>query len=212
VPNTVQRLAEGGNVGGDVLATVCRVENVSLSWLLEGKGAPYLVNRTTCDSEAAGILEDLVGGGTGWSVYQLRDTAGKEAVVLTQPASFERKGEWVEYTEVEVIAGEVGERARDVINASNANLERHWLDVDEITLRRLAAGQLGTWQLIGDVDHPGLLLGAESQTSVAEFPREFGEPLSDRGREVGRWFDGLPESRQDAFVKLFQVDGEDTES
>ena len=196
-------------MGADVLATVCRTENASISWLLEGKGAPFLVHRAESDQAAAETLERFITDEPAWSVHQIQGPNEQWAFALTQPAKIERKGEWIDYTELELIVGDVGERARAVINDSNLDLDRHWITFDANTWHQLQAGLLGTWRLVGDDKHPGLLTGGDAAAAaprISEHLGAYATPLSNRARALGRWFDQLPAARQAAVLEAFGID------
>lgn len=206
VPNTLQRLAEGGNVGTEVLSTVCRVENASISWLLDGKGAPFLVHHASSDEESSDLLGRLIEDEPGWTVYQLQDPSGRLAFALTQPAQFERKGEWISYTELEVCVGEVGPASRAALSAAATSPERNLLTLDEKSWGLLQSGNLGTWQLVGDREHPGLLAKSKLTAFVEDSHAAYVPALSQEARTVGRWFDTLTDSQRKAFGTLFGIE------
>ena len=59
---TLQGIEAGRGVRAETFRLIARVENASISWLLEGKGHPYLVNHCN-DDEAAELLACRFFGG-----------------------------------------------------------------------------------------------------------------------------------------------------
>lgn len=154
-----QRLADGLMPGGQLLARIARVENLSITWLLTGAGTPYLVYRADTDADAARHLHALLDE-DGWTINLVASDAAR-ALVLTQPASIDR----IDYTIVEVLAGPLAERTVSLADrAPSAGRWQHTVSAGD--LRRLAAGQFGSWALL----RPGGLLSQGRE--VAQFEIE----------------------------------------
>lgn len=188
------------------MSLICRAENVSISWLLEGKGRPFIVHRFDADEAAADYLELLLRDESGWNVYEIAAPDNRHAVVLTMPGAVERKGNRIHYTILEAVVGDVGDRARSVVLQYEDENRLHSVTIDNDTMSRLAAGQLGTWHLVGDAESPGILEGAKPDERIREVATCYAPPPTEAAREVAHWFDGLTAEKQDAFRILFDID------
>lgn len=149
----IQSIKKGATPSGEALAAIGRTENCSLTWLLEGRGAPYLVRWASSDEDAADQLRTLLE--ERWDAAMFTGESGDEAVVvMTMPGQFEAAGgQEVNYTVVEVLAGDIGQLAIKQLGHPNVRSLR-MTTVDERTLRNLAGGHIGTWELT----RPGGLL------------------------------------------------------
>lgn len=192
-----------------MLALVARTENVSISWLLEGKGRPFIVHRFDTDESAAGHLERLLAECPGWNVYEIFSEDGRAAITLTRAGTIERKGSWIDYTLAEVIVGAVGDKAQSVVRHHERENQMHSITVDNDTMSRLTSGQLGTWLLVGDTESPGILHGARADNRIRDAVARYAPMPSDASKGVARWFDALPEEKQEALRTLFDINDPD---
>lgn len=136
------------------LTKIMRAENCSISWLLGADGPPYLVTRTVDDAETAEILRQHLADETGWCIHLLK-TEGLCAWVLHQPAWIDADKESIAYTAVSVIAGPSGALARQSVLDLRAGYVNGYMQIPVDRMRRLYAGQLGTFHLFGDASKPG---------------------------------------------------------
>lgn len=135
----VTRIKAGRVPGPEKLVPICRAENVSLSWLLEGVGEPYMVHHTYSDEETADLVnEHLID--EQWNVQLLRHDSWP-AVVLTQPATMLVGKNEVAYTAIEIIAGPVGEETFELLQKAKHSLQT---SLDDLTMRKIYAGKLGS--------------------------------------------------------------------
>jgi len=89
--------------GADGLSAICRAENVSISWLLTGAGAPYIVAQCADDDDALDYFNALMEE-SGWDITIMTD-GDRFALVLYRPGSFETSnGKTVEYPILEIIS------------------------------------------------------------------------------------------------------------
>lgn len=140
----IERLFNGKEAKGETLAHISRLENVSITWLLEGKGSPYLVNKCTSDDEAADYLGALLDE-HGWTAY-ICETADRTALVLTLPASFEtKKGEKINYTIVETITSP-GPRSFNLLKM--ASIHTKGINLNKDSFNRLATGWMNNQELL----------------------------------------------------------------
>lgn len=199
---TIARMLKGHVPGPDLLVRISKMEHVSVTWLLTGAGAPFLIHVPDGDDQAADLLGLLLGDEKGWEVYVVR-SGFAYAVVLSQPGFLEHQDLALHYTVLEVIAGLCGPR---VLARVRAALETHPVYLAEVgtdALRRLRAGRMGTWGLLGGDKTPGLLTGAREVVSAGEIgytaPRPGGiELAADAERPSYRVpLELLPEERRD---------------
>lgn len=144
---TISRLFEGRIPTADTLTAICRAENCSLSWLLDGKGAPYLVGHCDSDEECAERLDDLLAE-NGWSVYLLTD-GERHALALVQPGQFDVKGRPVDYAILEMLAGPFGNRVAIQLSGcitSGTPVSHVRLPAEHMT--RVCRGEVGTHELL----------------------------------------------------------------
>jgi len=167
---TVNRMLQGKIPGHETLGAISHAEGCSLNWLLFGEGVPFPVQRWGSDAECAEHLDRVLTHKPGaWTIYLVEESeTGALCLVLTRPG---RRGysskRVVEYTIVEVHTGGIGAHTlRRVHTALGAN--NIWrVQASREPFARLAAGQVGTWELVGDERHPGLLgrgVEAEAET------------------------------------------------
>lgn len=196
---------EGRPPSPDALARVMRVEGVSLSWLLGANVPPYLVNRPADDVETAARLRDLLTDEAGWRLVLLTD-GDRGALLLHQPAEIELKNGPRSYTATEVIAGPIGERTLQVAGERLGKV----MQVRTDTLQEIYAGRIGTYGLVGDERHRGLVDIASDYTldsstvqhlRVAEslpVSRDVPRPLA----PLARWWPLLTDGERDAITTL----------
>lgn len=156
---TLSRLKAGELPDPEKLTAACRAENLSLTWLLDGMGAPYLVNVATDQRDAVGALEELFDD-EAWSVLVV--AAGEAAtIVLHQPASVVLKGGTCDYTATVVLGGCYdAERVLDQLRLF-AEFQRpmYYLETTFENRARLATGYMAATELFGWRDAPGGLFG-----------------------------------------------------
>lgn len=161
--------------GADTLGLIARAENVSLSWLVEGAGTPYLVRWYPTDEQCREYLDELLADEIWTAVHRLTDGGRVEVLVLHCPAEVEYREQTVPYTEIAVLAGGIGPATLSRLT----QLDRHRVTLaDTDTVAAVATGELaGTWPLLGE---GGLL------TTYEEVPRNtlrVAEPGNDYTQE-----------------------------
>lgn len=143
----MSRIRDGFVPTAESLIAICRAENCSLSWLLDGRGPPYLVGRCDSDEECAERFDELRSE-KGWSVYLLTD-GGRHALALVQPGQFDVKGRPVDYTILEILVGPFGNsvamRIGDCI-VSRIPVSHVRLPVEHLS--RVYRGEVGTHELM----------------------------------------------------------------
>ncbi len=139
---------------GQTLLAIQRRENANISWLLEGAGAPYLVehcrNDADCREQARLILEE-----PGWTVTIAGD-GRRQALILTLPCSYQQAAHKpaIDYQEVHILLN-AGPRA--IEDASVIAGDVRTLDLASALFDALETGQIGSYRLLGDDKTPGLM-------------------------------------------------------
>lgn len=175
---TVSKLSgpDASPPAADNLVRICRAENVSLSWLLDGKGEPFHVTRTCSLEETLQVLDDELQD-PGWKVVQVYDGHGA-ALVLHQQVQVEAAGEKpYQYTAVNLIVGPFGQSVFHLLE--ERRISPRYAIVSQEALREIHAGRVGTWRLFGGEKVRGLIdlqTPAVLALMVAEPPRpSYGE-------------------------------------
>lgn len=156
----IGRLLKGQFPDPETLVPMCRIENLSLTWLLDGLGAPYLVSYPVSDQEAAnGVRECFDDGMAGVLVVsELGVTPVMHVIVRKEPPKIRPYS----YTCVQILGGiQPGPLTMAVFRD-------HWrrssqLEIDAERWTRLATGHMSTTELFGWEAEPGGLFGARAR-------------------------------------------------
>ncbi len=173
---TIDNLFKTGEAKGETLAKIGRCENTSITWLLEGKGTPYLVAKCNSDDEAADYLNGLLEE-KGWLAY-ICEAPDRNALVLSLPASFKtKKEETINFTVLEIITSP---GTKTLNRLKQANIPSHTLSLNSDRFNRLSTGWMGnqellalltTAQQINSVDLALLINSKPSPASPIDDPR-----------------------------------------
>ena len=162
---TISRISGGGVPGHQILNLIQKIENVSIGWLVDGIGRPFIVHDEFSDEQTAGYLATLLEE-QGWRLYFVTDQTNM-ALVCTLPAEIEFKKNRVRYTAVEIICGQYGAETQAVLNGFD-NI--YLLKIDRETLTSLCRGEIGTHRLVGNDECTGLLAQAQPMDQPPEQP------------------------------------------
>ncbi len=143
----VSSLFRGSVPSGETLSLICRAENVSLSWLLEGMASPFLVGVCHSDEECAEHFGELLAE-KDWTIHLVTDDH-RVTLVLTQPGQFDVKGRPVDYTILEILAGPIGQATLARVRESGCALRL--ANVHSEILDAINSGQMGTYSLTGGI-------------------------------------------------------------
>lgn len=134
---TIARIKKGQTPSSEMLSTIARVENASITWLLTGRGQPYLVQHAESDEDLAEQLRDRLDD-EDWDIDLLHD--GENAVVaLTLPALIGESPGAICYHAVELFAGPVGPATAALIRPR----VQESADIGPDRLRALTRGMIG---------------------------------------------------------------------
>ena len=140
---------KGQPPGADLLRALQRTARVSLPWLEEDKGPPYLVTRVLDDAEAQSVLSDRLT--EEWSVALVTaDDKAFTVVLHRKEARYLYKGKDVTYVEAEIIAGGITRQTERWLDRQGRGVWLLRLTPDD--LQRLATGRMGNIELFGFKD------------------------------------------------------------
>jgi hypothetical protein len=132
---------EGKAPGPEYLARICQVERASLSWLLDGAGAPFLVVHLGGDTITGAHLRVLFDD-SDWTATWVDGGVGC-AVVLTKPDSIGAGHNRIDYTSVKVVAGVLGAAS---VAALPSSLQQ--INLCSEAFARLSSAQMGNLELL----------------------------------------------------------------
>lgn len=152
---TAARLLNNVVPGTDILTAIMRTEHVNLNWLLEGKGAPFMLDSYNDAVEFENMLH-VHAQDAPYTAYVNIDVASKmAAVVLTQPASYEFKGKPIHYRQLESLIGPY--KAPQKIANALSRCDIKPFQMPPLELTAFSRGQYGTYKLLGDEKHTGIV-------------------------------------------------------
>lgn len=183
----IDAIFKGRMPQADALEVIHRAERVRIDWLVTGEGNPYTpcdcrLRQEWCLEQLAASLDDA----SRWVIHVLHDGQGHAAAVLTQPVRETLEGGLVaRYVRVEAFAF-LDRRGLDLIT------RRASVRVGQVSyndLEQLAQGEIGSRQLLGDDDTPGLLSGAREgpATGVMEQAVRYDSTPPDEARLIGHY-------------------------
>jgi len=158
----VTRIKNGHTLGPEKLIPISKAENVSLSWLLNGSGEPYMVHHATTDDETSQLLSTHIED-EGWQIVVLNNPL-YPAIILTLPCVMQVSKNEFSYTAVEIIAGPIGPETLSTLKMQPIAASE--IALDEFTMRRLYAGKMGNQDIIGNAEDA--LLNFESKSFKGE--------------------------------------------
>jgi len=140
----------------ELLAILRVQENVNVNWVLDGSGSPYGAYRAASDEEAAERLKSLLADESGWTTH-LFISHEQKVIVLTQPGRMLVKEKWIDYTNVEIISGNIENKAIEVAVAQGA----YQVEMIQADLQRLSTGWMGNKEILDWIGKPERLIKAE---------------------------------------------------
>lgn len=168
----IGRLLKDGVPDPAKLVPAIRVENLSLTWLLDGEGAPFIVAAPPTDRAAAELLATVLDDEPESAVLIAWCEQGFTVVVHT-PVSAEHAGKSYSYEQATIIGGGApGRQTRAVVDNFAARPHNTWrkvgpyLAASQIYLptpewAALASGHMGNYALFGEDRAGGLAIDAD---------------------------------------------------
>jgi hypothetical protein len=175
------RLLKDGMPDPVKLVPAMRMENLSISWLLDGYGAPFVVAAPPTDHDAAQLLATILDDEPDSAVLVAWCEQGFSVVVHT-PVSAESGGKSYAYRQTTILGGAApGVRTRAIVEDFAARPQNTWrkvgpyLSVSRIYMppaewAALASGYMGNRALFGDDLASGLALEADPYRPEATWP------------------------------------------
>lgn len=203
------RMMQGNIPGALILSTIRRAENVSMSWLLEGKGTAYIVNHTDSDLEAFDRLKMFIEDEDEWHIHDIRnkENQSQQIIVLTQPGeyNYEQRGKQttLNYTIVEIISGPLGKRVYEFLKKKKCS--HVVMPHDKFTM--LGQGWIGNYELLESVNKKGLLSTYKILDLVREDPdwSYYVVNNSSEEKRLSGLFRQLDTIDQDALIRIAEA-------
>ncbi len=150
LPNMMTRMKQGHIPGHEVLTRIMRAENVSLSWLMEGVGQPFIAHGFLefRDFELA-LRQHLT---RSHDVIHLLDSAVAPVVIMrAHPADHAYLGT------IEVLSTPWQPNLRALLESCLSRAEARYHFLPEEDTRAIRQGLVGTFRICGDETIRGLL-------------------------------------------------------
>lgn len=205
---TINRIRHDQIPNADTLAIISKAENVSLSWLITGKGAPFIVFNSKTDNESMEVLNLYIIDEPGqWNVYILGATG--EGIVMEQPGSYVHNDKKYSYRIVEIITGSgilTHKRILQALNSGEIKSAFH-NPVSPELISSLRKGYIGTYALFGD---KGVLLHNNERITLstvnawAEYTtsNNIGELSEDENFLIELYRQLTPKEKEDALRRI----------
>ncbi|GEA06238.1 hypothetical protein KUL42_09990 [Alteromonas sp. KUL42] len=152
---TAARLLSNVVPGTDILTAIMRTEHVNLNWLLEGKGSPFMLDSYTDAAEFENMLRVHAQDAPYDAYINMNERSHTTAVILVQPASYEFKGKKIDYNHIETLLGPYDNP--QVISAALTGCNIKPFEMSALNASAFGRGQFGTYKLLGDHNHKGLV-------------------------------------------------------
>lgn len=203
----VQRMKEGKWPDPAKLVPACRIENASLTWLLEGRGTPYLVHVASTEDQAIEHTRALLEDAPDLSRLIVYSALGACFVLHEPREGLDEKGEAYRYTAMEVITGVPASAPLAAAFRSAGTGKIEALRIPDDAWRRLASGWMGTAELFGSEDEKGLAVAAKA-ISLPELEQQLpanGTGLGDEERRVIQALRGLGPAEREMVLRMLGV-------
>lgn len=149
---SISHIFSGGRIPGpEFLQAICRAENVNLNWLLSGKGKPFNVTYIQSAKSFVVYVNTMLTD-ENWQVC-VCSLSEQTVLVLTQPAQYEFKGKWIDYTLCEVLVGQGSEELAFILNEHQPERDTYATpNLPGNILKKIVNGELGTYALLHHPD------------------------------------------------------------
>lgn len=163
---TTGRMRSGLTPGHQILNLVQKVENVSIGWLVDGVGDPFLIHHEDNDRAMANYLQALFDE-TGWTAYLLTDKQAP-AIALVQPGEIDFKGKTVPYQITEIVTGPLGPQTLETFNRYPGG--RCWVSLSGEEMDEINQGRVGSYRLGRLIEDADTISGPLEWTDVVDQP------------------------------------------
>jgi len=213
----LDRAIKGAALSEENLRKLVRAENVSVDWLLEGRGTPYYIVKLNSDAEIAHALQAYFDDEAArWAVTIIRRKSADVplAIALTMP--IERKGpddtDFIKESALELITGPIGPLSSQVLCRSGWN-KVSGLALDDEIVADICNGQLGTYALLVDPGYlllstaldPQVLAVITAALNVSEAPNCYHVPLTFPEQALLQCYRALPVDDRQRLVVIAEA-------
>lgn len=157
----VSRMLKGQFPDPEKLVPACRVENLSLTWLLEGRGTPFCVACPATDAEAADIAQQALQDDPAANILIGFSDIGFTVVVHTPVYAQTAQGKPYEYKATTIVGGcAAGEKVTSwltlITRQKRFGKKHQAVRLDDLDWIRLASGYMGNFEIFGESGADGL--------------------------------------------------------
>jgi len=166
----ISRINAGEIPGQDVLLLISRVENVSLSWLLDGRGSPFCCHNCETPEE---FCEELSAELEDQAFDQITVVnSGSAPVVIFEQAATDtlKKDKTYDYRRLTILSGPWSKEIRQILIGLIDQPNVTPLAMHEPQVAAIRKGELGTFLLFGDEKHTGILASAMPDKTLELLP------------------------------------------
>jgi len=149
---TMNRLLQGNLPDPEKLVPACRVENVSLTWLLDGAGAPYVVYIASSADDHATIAQQMLDDEPDLMPIVVTSGQKQHLAFVTTVRATNVDGTVYQYRAVAMIGG--ASAAADLPAAMLQRYAREFrrIQLPDDDLRRFASGYMGAYEFLALFD------------------------------------------------------------
>lgn len=152
---TISRLKKGALPNPEKLSVACRAENLSLTWLLEGIGAPYIVHSVASTEEGVAHVRMQIDDESSWRPLLVIAPAGR-SIVLHQPGQADTDDGVCDYRIAVIIGGQYDALRVAALLGVDSDPILSAIEIENEAWHRLATGYMSATELFGWRSEPGL--------------------------------------------------------
>lgn len=198
----LSRMLKGSFPDPEKLVPACRVENLSLTWLIEGRGTPFCVACPASDAQAIEVVQAALHDDPEADVLIGYCDDGYTVIVHAPVYAQTSTGKPYEYKATTIVGGCVaGARLAAWLNdiTRQKRFHKHHLAVqmERPDWSRLASGHMGNFEIFGDYGNGGIF-GAASHGHMPYITADFGRHTVRDGDGDTAWT--TPREREDLAI------------
>lgn len=180
----LSRMLKGQFPDPEKLVPACRIENLSLTWLIEGRGTPFSVACPASDEEAAEVAQMALQDDPAADVLVCYCNAGYTLIVHAPVYAQTSTGKPYEYKATTIVGGcaagyQVAEWLRHITHLKRFHKKHRAAQIAEPEWHRLASGYMGNFEIFGDTGAGGLY-GDATHGHLPDLVQRFDAPMYSR--------------------------------
>lgn len=222
----VSRMLKGSLPDPEKLVPAIYIENLSLSWLVDGIGHPFLVHSPVSEEEEARLVRQHMERDRAGELLVVYSPMGYTPVLHSLATGCDRSGREYSYRSVSIIGGgshgpaladAIIECSAERIDGQPAGRVRS-LRMIEAGWQLLAWGEMGNYKLFGDDLHSGFFAKSKpevaridlasyrirSKTSLGQVRDSSQTWFDSSQREMNALFERLDAADQDAALRMLR--------